>query len=157
MILDELLEFCDATSVAATAGTALVGDVIDLGATPQDFGHGTPMYLVITCATSIITGGNAGTVKFILASDAQAAIATDGSATPHIDTGTFVTDGDDANALHAGDVIYVGALPTGAGRAYERYLGVLVTTATTTTTAGAINAFLTADPSYWRSYADATN
>jgi hypothetical protein len=30
MILDSLLEFADATSVAAAAGTALIGDVIDL-------------------------------------------------------------------------------------------------------------------------------
>jgi len=36
MIMDELLEFADAESVAASAGTALIGDVIDLGATPQD-------------------------------------------------------------------------------------------------------------------------
>jgi len=81
MIMDELLEFCDATSVAAAAGTALVGDVIDLGATPQDLGDGEPMYLVITVDTSIITGGAAGTIKFQLASDAQAAIATNGTAT----------------------------------------------------------------------------
>ena len=31
MILDSFLEFCSAESVAATAGTALVGDVVDLG------------------------------------------------------------------------------------------------------------------------------
>lgn len=157
MIIDDLLEFCDATSVAGSAGTALVGDVIDLGATPQDYGHGTPMYLVISTAVSIITGGAAGTIKFQLASDAQAAIATDGSATVHIDTGTFVTDGDDANALDAGALIFVGAMPTGAVRVYERYLGILATIATTTVTAGSIDAFLTSDPSYWRSYADASN
>lgn len=157
MILDELLEFADATSVAAGAGTALIGDVIDLGATPQDFGAGRSMYLVIQTDTSIITGGSAGTIKFQLASDAQAAIATDGSATVHIDTGTFVTDGDDANDLDAGTYIFVGALPSGAARPYERYLGILATIATTTVTAGAINAFLTFDQKYWKSYADGNN
>jgi len=157
MIMDELLEFCDATSVAAGAGTALVGDVIDLGATPQDLGDGEPMYLVITVDTSIITGGAAGTIKFQLASDAQAAIAVDGSATVHIDTGTFVTDDAALNDLDAGDVAFVGALPTGAGRPYERYLGILSTIATTTVTAGAINAFLTKDPYKWKAYADATS
>lgn len=159
MILDELLEFADATSVAAAAGTALIGDVIDLGAVPQDFGNGEPMYLIIQTDTEIITGGAAGTVKFQLASDAQAAIAVDGSATVHIDTGTFVTDDDAANSdqLNAGGTIFMGALPTGASRAYERYLGILAVTATTTTTAGAINAFLTKDPSYWKSYADAVD
>lgn len=159
MILDELLEFADATSVAAAAGTALIGDVIDLGAVPQDLGNGEPMYLIIQTDTEIITGGTAGTVKFQLASDAQAAIAVDGSATVHIDTGTFVTDDDAANSdqLNAGGIIFMGALPTGASRPYERYLGILAVTATTTTTAGAINAFLTKDPSYWKSYADAVN
>jgi subtilisin family serine protease len=155
MILDNLLEFADATSVAAAAGTALIGDVIDLQEA-RDIGNGEPIYLVIQCATSIITGGNAGTIKFQLASDAQAAIATDGSATVHFDTGTFVTDGDDANALDAGASIAVVALPM-EGTAYERYLGILCVTATTTTTAGAINAFLTKDVSKWKAYADGQN
>ena len=155
MILDELLEFADATSVAAAAGTALIGDVIDLQEA-RDIGNGEPIYLVIQCATSIITGGAAGTIKFQLASDAQAAIATDGSATVHFDTGTFVTDGDDANALDAGASIAAVALPM-EGVAYERYLGILCVTATTTTTAGAINAFLTKDVAKWKAYPDGNN
>lgn len=157
MIIDTLNEFADASSVAAAAGTALIGDVIDLGATPQDLGNGEPMYLIITVDTSIITGGVAGTIEFKLASDAQAAIATDGTATQHIATGTFVTDDDSLNDLDAGAVAYVGALPTGAGKAYERYLGILATVGTTTVTAGAISAFLTKDPSAWKAYADAVN
>jgi hypothetical protein len=157
MIIDSLNEFADAQSVAAAAGTALIGDVIDLGATPQDLGNGEPMYLIITVDTSIITGGVAGTIEFKLASDAQAAIATDGTATQHIATGTFVTDDAGAADLLAGEVAFVGAMPSGAGKAYERYLGVLATVGTTTVTAGAINAFLTKDPSAWKAYADAVN
>jgi hypothetical protein len=137
--------FAGAESVAAAASTALIGDVIDLGANGEQLGDGEELYLVIQCATSIITGGAAGTIKFQLASDAQAAIAVDGSASVHIDTGTFVTDGDDANELDAGAYIYVGRIPNGHAVAYERYLGVLCTIATTTVTAGAINAFLTKD------------
>lgn len=155
MIIDSLLEFADATSVAASAGTALIGDVIDLQEA-RDIGNGEPIYLVIQCDTSIITGGAAGTVKFQLVSDAQAAIAVDGSATVHFDTGTFVTDGDDANALDAGATIAAVALPM-EGVAYEQYLGILCITATTTTTAGAINAFLTTDVSKWKAYADGQN
>lgn len=155
MILDERLEFADAVSVAAAAGTALIGDVIDME-TARDIGAGEPIYVVIQCATSIITGGAAGTIKFQLASDAQAAIATDGSATVHFDTGTFVTDGDDANALDAGAVIAVFALPM-QGKVYERYLGILCTIATTTVTAGAINAFVTKDVSKWTAYPDGQN
>ena len=155
MILDERTEFADATSVAGTAGTALIGDVIDLEVA-RDIGQGQPVYLVMTCATSIITGGVAGTISFAAASDAQAAIATDGSATVHFQTKAFVTDGDDANELDAGATIAVVALPM-EGAAYERYLGILATIATTTVTAGAINAFLTMDPTGWKAYPDAVN
>lgn len=146
-ILDERLEFADAVSVAAAAGTALIGDVIDLSSVGRDFGQGEPVYLVITVDTEIITGGAAGTIKFQLASDAQAAIATDGSATVHLDTGNFVTDDSAANStqLNAGEVLYAGILPL-QGAVYERYLGILCVTGTTTTTAGKINAFLTLDP-----------
>lgn len=152
MILDELGEFCDAISVAAGTGTTLIGDVIDLGAASRDIGTGEPIYLVINVDTSIITGGVAGTVQFILASDAQAAIATDGSATAHYTSQAFVTDDDALNDLDAGDTAVVVALPGGT---YERYLGILCTVGTTTITAGKINAFLTKDAAKYQSYADA--
>jgi uncharacterized membrane protein len=147
MIMDERTEFADAASVAAAAGTALIGDVIDLGSVARDIGSGQQVFLVITVDTEIITAGNAGTLKFQLVSDAQAAIATDGSATVHIDTGTFVTDDAAANdsQLNAGGIIFAGPIPM-EGHVYERYLGILAVTATTTTTAGKINASLTLDP-----------
>lgn len=147
MILDERNEFADAASVAAAAGTAMIGDVIPLGSIARDMGMGEPVWLVITCATEIITGGAAGTIKFQLASDAQAAIATDGSATVHLDSGTFVTDDSAANAtqMNAGEVIFAAPLPV-QGNVYEAYLGILAVIGTTTVTAGAINAFLTLDP-----------
>ena len=158
MILDERNEFADAASVAAAAGTALIGDVIDLTATHRDIGSGEPIYLVITTDTEIITGGSAGTIQFILASDAQAAIATDGSATAHWTSRAFVTDDAAANdaQLNAGGVIAVVALPM-EGAVYERYLGILATIATTTVTAGKINAFLTHDPAKWSAYAEGAN
>jgi hypothetical protein len=90
MILDERNEFADAVSVAAAAGTALIGDVIDLGSASRDIGAGQPLYLIIQTSTEIITGGSAGTIKFQLASDSTANLAT--SATIHIETATFVTD-----------------------------------------------------------------
>lgn len=154
MILDERTEFADAVSVAAAAGTALIGDVIDLSATSRDVGHGNPLYLVIQTDTEIITGGTAGTIEFQLASDAQAAIATDGSATVHLSSGSLVTDDAAANddRLNAGGYILVAALPQGT---YERYLGVLATIGTTTVTAGKINAFLTPQAPVIRSYPDA--
>lgn len=147
MIMDERLEFADATSVAAAAGTALIGDVIPLGSIHRDIGAGQDLFLVISVDTEIITGGAAGTIKFQLASDAQAAIATDGSASVHWDSGTFVTDDSAANdtQMNAGQYIAVVALPM-EGRVYEAFLGILAIIATTTVTAGKINAFLTLDP-----------
>lgn len=150
MILDERNEFADDTSVAAAASTALIGDVIDLGTDGLNDVDG--LYLVIqTGAEEIITGGAAGTIKFQLASDAQAAIATDGSATVHFDTGTLVTDDAAANdsRLNVGGTIAVVELPKGT---YERYLGVLCTIGTTTVTAGKINAFLTPNPPTWKAF-----
>ena len=157
MILDERNEFADAVSVAAAASTALIGDVIDLGAiTNQDIGNGEPIYLVVTTDTEIITGGSAGTIQFQLVSDAQAAIAVDGSATVHLTSDLLVTDDAAVNSaeLNAGGVIFAAALPM---EAYERYLGIIATIATTTVTAGKINAFLTRDVSKWKAYPDATN
>lgn len=155
MIMDERTEFADAVSVAAAAGTALIGDVIDLEVA-RGIGNGEPLFLVITVDTSIITGGSAGTISFSLASDAQAAIATDGSATIHFTSKLFVTDDDALNDLDAGAMAVAVALPL-EGPVYERYVGILATIATTTVTAGKINAFLTHDVAKWKAYADAAN
>lgn len=148
MILDARNEFCDATSVAAAAGTALVGNVIDLGSVTNYPANSDGLYLVISVDTEVITGGSAGTIQFKLASDAQAAIATDGSATVHYTSASLVTDDSAANSdlLNAGGQICAVELPRGS---YERYLGILCTIGTTTVTAGAINAFLTNDPRAW--------
>ena len=61
-----------------------------------------------------------------------------------------------ASQMNAGGTIYFGALPL-ESFAYEQFLGVLCTVATTTVTAGTINAFLTIDPNGWKSYADGAN
>lgn len=152
MILDERSEFADAVSVVAAAGTALIGDVIDLGLARRDIGNGESLYFGITVDTEIVAGA-AGNIKFQLVSDAQAAIAVDGSATIHVDSGNFVTGAAGSNPnLAPGKVIYFGQLPI-AGREYERYLGVLVTIGTAATTAGKVNAFLTLDKIGWRAYA----
>jgi len=154
MIVDSRTEIADAVSVAAAAGTALIGSQIDLGAAGQEIGNGQPLYLIITVDTSIITGGAAGTVNFVLASDASAAVATDGTATEHWRSQDYVTDDAALNDLDAGDRIVV-PLPSGEP-AYERYLGLLCVTATTTTTAGKINAFLSVDPYGNKAYPNAS-
>lgn len=155
-IMDERTEFADAVSVAAAAGTALIGDQIPLRVV-RDIGNGQPIYLCITCSTSIITGGAAGTIEFLLASDSTAAIATDGSASVHYRTGTFVTDDDALNAIDAGAVIACVPLPLEGLRAYEGFLGILCTIATTTVTAGAINAWLSLTPIGNKFYPEGAN
>jgi hypothetical protein len=154
MILDERTEFADAVSVAAAAGTYLLGDVIDLGSVTRDIGVGDGLFFTITVDTEVITGGAAGTIEFKLVSDAQAAIAVDGTATVHWASGTIVTDDAAANSnlLNAGAQLVQIALPV-SGPIYERYLGVIYTIATTTTTAGAVSAFLTPDQRSHRYYA----
>ena len=147
-ILDERAEFCDATSIAASAGTALVGDVMDLSVA-RDMGNGQPLYLVVQVTTAVASGGSA-TANIQLASDAAAAIATDGSATVHWQTGVL------AKTVLAAGKTFIVPLPW-EDPDYERYLGIIVTTATATTTAGAVNAFLTSAPSAWKAMPDATN
>ena len=148
MILDEFNEFADATALDTSGtDTDLIGDVIDLGATTPDLGNGQPVYLVIQVDTAVTSGGSA-TVQFHLASDAAAAIATDGSASYHYSSSAI-----GKATLIAGYEI-ITPVPLGP---YERYLGILTTTGTAALTAGKINAFLTLDPKGWKSYPDATN
>lgn len=152
MILDERLEFCDAVALnTGAAGTYLLGDVIDLQlAAGGDIGAGQPLYLVIGVDTTATSGG-AATANFTLASDAQAAIATDGSATIHATTGPIPVA-----QLTAGRRYFVIPLPM-EGNTYERYLGILQTTAVAAFTAGKINAFITLDPTGSKAYPDAPN
>tara|TARA_R110002051_G_scaffold53051_1_gene100298 strand:- start:990 stop:1439 length:450 start_codon:yes stop_codon:yes gene_type:complete len=149
MIMDERLEFADATALDTSGtDTDLIGDVIDLGSTTSDIGNGQPIYLVIQVSTAVTSGG-AATVDFKLLSDAAAAIAVDGTATQHFSSGAI-----GKATLIAGYTVAVVALPIAT---YERYLGVATTTAAAALTAGNINAFLTYDPVGWTALPDATN
>lgn len=145
-ILDARNEFCDAVA-CNTGGVAsyLVGNVIDLGVAARDIGNGAPLWLVITVDTAILSA--TGSLKFHLCSDAQAAIAVDGSATYHVSTAAFLQAG-----MTAGTTLICVALPQ--GRLYERYLGIVQETITAAMTAGKINAYLSTDPQGWRAYPD---
>lgn len=154
MILDERGEFADATALnTGAAGSYLIGDVIDLSnaygfTNGQNVNDLDNVFLVIQVDTTATSGGSA-TVQFTLASDAQAAIATDGSATVHWQSGAIPVA-----TLAAGYTVVQVALPHGFPL-YERYLGILQTTAVAALTAGKINAFLTMHPANWRSYNNA--
>lgn len=147
-IIDQSMEFCDDVEVAAATGTALVGDVVQLPP-HKDLGSGYPLYLVIGVSEAFASAG-AATVEFVLATDAQAAIATNGSATEHLSTGKIPF-----GQLTAGAGINL-QLPSGS-IVPEEYLGILVRTAGAATTAGTINAYLTFDPPNWKSYPEAIN
>lgn len=144
MWLDERNEFCDATALnTGAAASYLVGDVIDL-TVARDIGNGqADLWLIIQVATTATSGGSA-TGQFHLCSDAQAAIAVDGSATYHY-SGPAIA----VATLVAG--YQVAAVPVPRGT-YERYLGIVQTTAVAAFTAGNINAFLTTDPGKWTAY-----
>jgi len=147
MILDERAEFCDATSLnTGAAASYLIGDVMDLGSTSRDIGTGEDLYVVIQVDTTATSGGSA-TGAFHLASDAQAAIAVDGSATYHLSTAAIAVA-----SLTAGTTVLAARLPSGT---YERYLGILQTTAVAAFTAGKVNAFLTKDIAKHTIYPDA--
>ncbi len=152
MIMDKFNEFASEAALnTGGAGSYLVGNVIDL--MPDgvisggiDLGTGEDLYLVMQMDTTATSGGS-NTTAFHLVSDAQAAIATDGSATYHYSSPAIPVA-----TLVAGYRICAIRLPSGT---YERYLGILQTTAVAALTAGKINAFLTKDISAWKAYPNA--
>jgi hypothetical protein len=147
MLLDEYNEFADAAAIAMNIGSLIAPNtsVIDLGATPalRDLGGGEPLYLVLQVDTAFV--GATATIKFELASDSTANLAT--SKTVHLDTGAI------AVASWAAGYTKIYALPSEA--TYERYLGLWMTVATANVTAGKLNAFLTIAPPKFVHYPDA--
>lgn len=144
-IIDKNLEIASATALSTAAtGLALVGNVIDLSTVSRDIGLGKPLFLAVRVSTAVTSGG-AATVQFIAASDAQAAIAVDGTATsnalsPAIAKATLV----------AGYTTYIPLIPS----AHERYLGLLQNVGTAALTAGAIDCWITDDVQKWTALPD---
>jgi hypothetical protein len=150
MITDKLTQFANAEAVnTGVVASYLVGDVIDLQ-TARDIGQGYPLYLVVNIETTATSGGSA-TASLSLASDAQAAIAVDGSQTVHVTTPVVaVAD------LTAGKNMAKVVIPM-EGLVYERYLGIIQITAGAAFTGGKIDAFLTINPAGWKALPDGAN
>ena len=147
MWTDKHTYLADKAAIGGLTGRRLVGDVYDLG--PQrDIGAGEELYLVVAFSTTCTSAGSA-TIQLEFVSDAQAAIAVDGSATVHHTSGVVTV----ANAI-AGRHLAVIAVPREAAAPYERFLGVIVNVGTAALTAGAINAVLTLSPPVRKAYAD---
>lgn len=152
MIIDSLLEMCDAIALnTGAAGTYLIGSQIPLSQA-RDIGNGSSLYLVISVDTAITAAGT-GTLQFKLSSDATAAIATTGAASDHIVTKAFATS---TGTIAAGTILCCQELPREGSTAYELFLGILQITGTEAITAGKINAFLTVDPPAMKAYTDYT-
>lgn len=147
MIMDNRAEFADATALdTAGTGLVLVGDVMDLSVA-RNVGNGKPLYCVIQIDTAVTSAG-AATCGFVLASDAQAAIAVDGTASVHGQTPLV------AKASLIAGYTFIIAVPPEGSVAYERYLGILQNVGVAALTAGKVNAFLTTDISQWKAYSD---
>lgn len=149
MILSERDEFADATALSTAAtGRALIGDVIDLGV-GRNLGAQAaadkPLFLVIQVTTAPTSGGSA-TLNFELTSDAQAAIAVDGSASVHGSLPGALT----AIATFTAGKPFIMAISPEGGIPFERYLGIVQNVGVAALTAGAINAFLTTNPKTWK-------
>lgn|SRR5574340_695999 len=137
MILDSLNEFCDAVALNLGAvASYLIGSQVDQLKTTALPGNSDSLYFVAEVDTTC-TGAGAS-LKIHLASDATAAIATDGSATYHYSSPAIPVA-----TLVAGYRICAVELPRGN---YERFLGVLQETVGAAFTAGKVNCYLTNDP-----------
>ena len=136
MILGERTEFADAVALAAAAGTAVIGDVIDTGTAQRDLGGGHVIYWYVAIDTEVDSAADGATVAFELISSAASDMS---SPTVHASTGTVT----EAN-LTAGTILQMG-LPA-EGLAYGRYLGMRRTIAGEAVTGGAISSGLTLDP-----------
>jgi hypothetical protein len=156
MIYDKLTTFATDMDCSQAAGTYNFTDVID-SSTIRDLGNGQPVYLICVCtggASGIITGGNAGTIRFQVVSDSTSTIDTAGAQSVHLMSKEFVTDDAALNEINLGDVFWVVPLPTNGVEPYERYVGLQLVVTTTTTTEGTVTAFLSLDPTGWKAYPD---
>lgn len=159
-MLDKLAEFADAASVAMTAGsTALVlPNQIDQLITVAYPGIGDPVYFVCSVATAIVAAG-AGSLEVQLVSDASASTATDTTVTYHLRS-PAITTANNATSNPAGKVLYACALPiaqaSGTGVVNsERFLAARILATTQNISSGAVDCYLTTDPSAYVAYANA--
>lgn len=140
MLMDQHATFAEGEAIGASTGRRIVGDVYDLE-NIRDIGSSDNVWLVVQVATTFTSGG-AGTLQLEFVSDAQAALATDGTATEHIVSPEFALAD-----LTAGTVLIRQALPLEtSGAPYERYIGLLANVGTAAMTAGTLTAFLTQNP-----------
>lgn len=145
MFLSDYERFCRGGAPSGVlplaVGTEIIGDQVDMKYNMTGPVH-TAGWLVITAYSDITATGN-GTLTFALVSDAQPTIATDGSATEHIECDPVATS---TTPIPAGTLLACVRITPGE---YEKYAGLMLTTAGAALTEGEVNAFLTDEPAYW--------
>lgn len=146
MKLDKRSTFGLAAAIGASTGVRNVGDVIPLDV-DRDIGAGEPLYLVVQIETTLDDTTGDATVQFQLVSDDTETIAIDGSQTIHWQSPVY----DPADALEAGQIVAVIALPQ--GQKYGKFLGFQANVGEEALTAGKVNAFLVRDVANWVPYA----
>lgn len=146
MILDERTEFFDSILIPQSAGTALLGDVVDTSVV-RDLGNGQPIYWYVSLD---VAGAGGTSAEFRLCTADNAALTT--NLTVHQTTGTIAL----ASLTPAGKMLYFGTVPL-EGVAYRRYLGVSAVVVGTFTGTGAVSSGLTLDAHGWKAYAEGQN
>ncbi len=153
MILDALLQFDNAVSLAIAAGTQASTNVIDLGITSgipssasgggaRDIGIGDdPALKLLVLVTTTFTSGGAGTLSIAL----QGAI-DNGSGAPAAYSTWWTSPVYALAILNAGSRLYDMDMPRPPdGIAIPRFLRLLYTVATATMTAGNVSAYIVLD------------
>lgn len=153
MILDSLLQFDNAVSLAIAAGTQASTNVIDLGITSgipssangggaRDIGIGDdPAMKLLVQVTTTFTSGGAGTLSFSL----QGAV-DNGSGAPAAFSTWWTSPVYALATLNAGSRLFDMDMPRPPdGIAIPRFLRGLWTVATATMTAGNASAFIVLD------------
>ena len=155
MIIDKSNQFASAVALNTGASGSYYnhGDVIDIRDL-RDIGRGRPvLYLVILITTTVTSGGSA-TVQFVLASDSQQPLRTDGTsenihfASAAIPKATLVAGYQLAIPIPLQNINLAGA----ASPAYARYVGLQINVGTAALTAGNASAELVMDPDSWLAY-----
>jgi hypothetical protein len=153
MILDGLLQFDNAVSLAIAAGTQASTNVIDLGITSgipssangggaRDIGIGDdPAMKLLVIVTTTFTSGGAGTLSVTL----QGAI-DNGSGAPSTFTSWWASPAYALATLNAGSQLMNMDMPRPPdGIAVPRFLRLLYTVGAATMTAGNISAYMVLD------------
>ena len=154
MILDALLQFDNAVSLAIAAGTQASTNVIDLGITSgipssangggaRDIGIGDDpaMKLLVQVSTTFTTGGGAGTLSVTL----QGAI-DDGTGNPAAFSSWWASPAYGLTSLNAGSRLLDMDMPRPPdGIAIPRFLRLLYTVAVATMTAGNVSSYIVLD------------